>query len=299
MENSERIKEGYISFLGYRTYYRIVNPNGTKTPLVLLHGGPGSGHDTYEVLDSLAFEDDRPIVMYDQLGCGKSSLDDPHPFLWKKETWIAELENLREKLSFKDIHLFGHSWGGMLSLLYMLEKKPDGIKSLILSSTLSSVKLWHDETHRLSRFLSKNDQEAIDEAEKTGDYSSLEFKIATENYMHMFVGGPWTDKDPECLTRKKRFGKESYLVAWGESEFAPTGNLKDYEVTDRLQEIKTPALLMSGANDESTPLQNKVMYENLGGEKKWILFFKSRHMSYVEERNQYVRELVKFLNEHD
>ena len=66
------IKEGYMPFMGHSTYYRIVNPDGRKTPLILLHGGPGSTHNSYELLDELAFKDDRPFLMYDQIGCGLS-----------------------------------------------------------------------------------------------------------------------------------------------------------------------------------------------------------------------------------
>ena len=70
------IKEGYISFRGYKTYYRIVNPEGKKVPLLLVHGGPGSTHNSFEVLDDLAYLDDRPVISYDQIGCGMSSLEE-------------------------------------------------------------------------------------------------------------------------------------------------------------------------------------------------------------------------------
>ena len=39
-----KIEEGYMPYLGYKTYYRIVGEkkdNG-KAPLLCLHGGPGS-----------------------------------------------------------------------------------------------------------------------------------------------------------------------------------------------------------------------------------------------------------------
>ena len=40
------IREGYMPFLEYKTYYRVVGKNtGNKKPLVLLHGGPGSTHN--------------------------------------------------------------------------------------------------------------------------------------------------------------------------------------------------------------------------------------------------------------
>ena len=39
-----KIEEGYMPFLGHKSYYRIVGePSREKHPLLLLHGGPGIG----------------------------------------------------------------------------------------------------------------------------------------------------------------------------------------------------------------------------------------------------------------
>lgn len=293
------IKEGYVSFQGYRTYYRIANPKGRKTPLLVLHGGPGSTHNSYEVFDDMALEDDRPIVSYDQIGCGLSSLEDPHPALWKAKTWVDELINLRQALQLKEIHLLGHSWGGMLAIIYLCDENPEGVVDVVLSSTLSSISLWCEETHRLVKFLSSEEQEAIRKAEETRDFSSLETEIANRHYAQLFIGGPWGKDDPSCLTREKKFGSESYLFAWGESEYSPSGTLKDYEYTDKLKKFSCPVLLLSGANDESTPLQNKRMFEALQSEKEWVLFANSRHMSYVEEHRAYEEKVMTFLNRHE
>jgi hypothetical protein len=49
------IKTGYMPFHEYKTYYRIVGDLNSKlTPLLLLHGGPGSTHNYFEVFDQLA-----------------------------------------------------------------------------------------------------------------------------------------------------------------------------------------------------------------------------------------------------
>ncbi len=293
------IKDGYLSFQGYKTYYRIANPEGKKIPLLLLHGGPGSTHNYFEVFDDMALKDDRPIISYDQLGCGLSSLTDSHPSLWVKETWVEELINLREKLNLKRIHLLGHSWGGMLSIIYLTDYHPEGVITSTLSSTLSSVRLWSKETHRLVNYLSIEDQQAITDAESTHNYSTLEFKIANDHYMEKFITGSKKKTLPECMTRPKVSGSEAYKIAWGESEFTPDGTLKDYEYTDKLKDIRCPVLLFSGADDESTPLQNKIMYENLTCRKDWYLFEKSHHQSYIEEHEKYVEKLVFFLNENE
>ena len=41
------IFENTIPFLNYQTYYRTVGKRGSKPPLVLLHGGPGSSHNYF------------------------------------------------------------------------------------------------------------------------------------------------------------------------------------------------------------------------------------------------------------
>ena len=86
-----KIQEGYMPFMNYRTYYRIVGDNSSqKAPLLLLHGGPGSTHNYFELLDDLA-NDGRMVISYDQLGCGNSFVEG-HPELWNMETWIGELK---------------------------------------------------------------------------------------------------------------------------------------------------------------------------------------------------------------
>ena len=66
-----KITEGYMPFKEGQTYYRITGEcKGDKKPLVLLHGGPGSTHNYFEVLDEVAERDDRALIMPDQIGCG-------------------------------------------------------------------------------------------------------------------------------------------------------------------------------------------------------------------------------------
>ncbi len=72
------IREGYMPFMGYQTYYRIVGKTEEgKSPIILLHGGPGSTHNYFELLDRVA-ESGRAVIMYDQLGCGNSFVEG-HP----------------------------------------------------------------------------------------------------------------------------------------------------------------------------------------------------------------------------
>ncbi len=292
-----KISEGYMPFMGQHTYYRTVGERTDKAPLILLHGGPGSTHNYFEVLDRVAEEDGRMLVMYDQIGCGNSYVDG-RPELWKAETWVNELIALREHLGLDTCHLLGQSWGGMLLLTYICGYEHSGVKSGILSSTLPASWLWGIEQARMIKELPEEYQEAIKTATETGDYSSDIYQRAEEEYMLRHAAGKPDPNGPECLLREKRAGRESYVVGWGPNEYTPMGTLKDYDVIDKLKDIKEPCLVINGGNDLCTPYIAKVMYDNIPN-SRWELFRECRHMCFVEDNDHYVEVLKEWLNEKD
>lgn len=292
------IRDGYMPFLEYKTYYRVVGKNtGNKKPLVLLHGGPGSTHNYFEVLDRIAEEDGRQLVMYDQIGCGNSYVEN-RPDLWNSKVWIEELIELRKHLGLDEIHLLGQSWGGMQTLEYVCNYKPEGLKSIILSSTLPASWLWAEEAQRMIAQMPQDMQDAIKKATESGDYSSPEYQAAEAEYMRQHCAGEVTENDPECLRRPKKAGRESYVVGWGPNEFTPLGTLKDYDVIDQLGDIKEPALIINGGNDLCTPYVAKFMYDRIPN-SEWELFRTCRHMCFVEDNDHYVEVLKKWMNKND
>jgi L-proline amide hydrolase len=146
--------EGFVSFRGLRTWYRVAGDIDAtdvgKVPVLLLHGGPGFPSDPFESLEALA-SSGRPVIRYDQIGCGRS--DRPHdPSWWTVETFVDELATVRRELGLDRVHLLGWSWGGMLALEYLLTR-PDGIVSVVLTSTPPSIPLYVEEARRLRELL--------------------------------------------------------------------------------------------------------------------------------------------------
>ena len=142
--------EGHIAFRGFRTWYRIVGEGekAGKLPLLCLHGGPGFTHDYIESLEDMA-RTGRRVIFYDQLGAGNS--DRPSdPEMWTVELFLDELRTIRDELALDRVHLFGSSWGGMLAMEYALTK-PDGLASLVLASSPSSIPIWAEETRGYAR----------------------------------------------------------------------------------------------------------------------------------------------------
>ena len=120
---------GYFSFRGYKIWYETSGELRGGVPIVMLHGGPGIPGNSYApLMQRLAPA--RPSVRYDQLGCGRS--DRPvDPSLWQVQTFLDELMALREALGLDQIHLLGHSWGGMLAIEYLLTRlcSPTGMSN--------------------------------------------------------------------------------------------------------------------------------------------------------------------------
>mgnify|MGYP002550246638 FL=1 len=285
-----------MPFKGYTTYYRIAEgATCDKTPLLLLHGGPGSTHNYFELLDGLA-ETGRQVISYDQLGCGRSYVDG-HPELWTLDNWLDELESLRRFLHLDRLHILGQSWGGMMILAWLIYRKPRGVASAILSSTTSSSRLWGHEQHRLISFMPEAEQEAIRKAEATGNFDDPAYLKANDHYTELYACSITADS-PECLRREKRFGTESYNVAWGPNEYTPWGNLKDFDCTPRLGEITEPCLIISGTNDESTPLLAKTMADGIP-HSRWELLDGARHMTFADQPDRYRQLLAGWCGEHD
>lgn len=77
----------------------------------------------------------RRVVSYDQRGTGSSVVTDGD---YSTEAHVADLDMLREHLGVEQLHLFGHSWGGLLAQLYAAEHL-SSVASLFLCSPTPGV----------------------------------------------------------------------------------------------------------------------------------------------------------------
>jgi L-proline amide hydrolase len=133
----EPSRTGTVEFDGHRTWYRVtgeLDPESPRAPLLVVHGGPGAGHDYCLAMTSLA-GDDRAVVHYDQLGCGRSAhLPDADPACWTVGLFVRELRTVVDALGISArFHLLDQSWGGMLAPEFMLADGA-GVLSLTIAA---------------------------------------------------------------------------------------------------------------------------------------------------------------------
>jgi proline iminopeptidase len=292
---SPQAREGYVAVTGGRVWYRIAGA-GAGTPLLVIHGGPGVPHDYLEPLEALG--DERPVVFYDQLGCGRSDLPDD-PSLWRIERFVAEVAQLRAALGLLRVHILGQSWGTILATEYLLGK-PAGVESVVMANPCLSVPRYLEDMKRLCADLPGPAREAIARANDSpaaehGD--TPEDQIATFEFYrrHVCRLGTW----PAALNRSVAgTGAQPYRTMWGANEFTCTGNLHEYDSTARLGEIAIPALFLAGRFDETTP-DSTAWYQSLVPGSELAIFEHSSHMPQLEEPARYLAVVRDFLRRAD
>jgi len=286
------VVEGMIPVKGGRVWHRTVGADRKKVPLLVLHGGPGAPHDYLQPLEHLA--NDRPVVFYDQLGCGNSDRPDD-PDLWTLDRFVDELARVRETLGLKRVHLLGQSWGTMLAVEYVLTRKPEGVLSLILSGPCLSVSRFIEDQKAYLLDFPEDVREIIRRCEESGDFRSREYQDAMIIYYsrHLCRLHPW----PNCLIETlEKMGLTVYETLWGPSEFTLTGALKDFERAERLKEILLPALFTCGQYDEATPDTTRFYQGMLPGSRTAVLDDAS-HEHHLEQPARYLEIVRQFLDE--
>jgi proline-specific peptidase len=295
MAVTQPIKEGTIEFRGYPVWYRIVGDReepGTF-PLLTLHGGPGAAHDYLESLAAMA-DTGRRVIFYDQLGCGKSAIPESKPEMWTVDLYVEEVDVVRRALGLDEIHLLGQSWGGMLAMQYALTQ-PKGLMSLTIASSPASMPQWVAEANRLREQLPPEVQQTLLRHEEAGTTDSPEYQEAMMEFYRRHVCR--VDPMPDYVQRTFQAIEEHpevYHTMNGPSEFHVIGTFKDWDIIDRLGEIKVPTLVTSGRYDEATPLIAETVQNGIPG-ARWVIFEESSHMAHAEEPERYMQVLDEFL----
>jgi len=283
--------EGRIPFKGHSTWYTIVGEGEEpgKAPLLLLHGGPGGAHDYMESMGELA-RGGRRVIMYDQLGCGKSPVPS-NPAMWTVELFVEEVDVVRQALGLERLHILGQSWGGMLGMEYALTQ-PEGVESLIICDSPGRMDLWVEEANRLRADLPSDVQETLLKHEQAGTTDDPAYEEACLVFYNRHVCRvPWSDSVSRSFAQMPN---EVYLTMNGPSEFHCIGTLRTWDVTPRLGEITIPTLVISGRYDEATPRISQEVSDGIPG-SEWVLFEESSHMPHEEEPERFRQVVVDFL----
>lgn len=292
-DGGPRVGDGRLPVEGGSIFYRVVGA-GKGTPVIVLHGGPGYTSHYLEPLAALG--NDRPVVLYDQLGSGRS--DRPaDTTLFQADRYVRELDSLRRALKLDQVHLYGHSWGAMLALEY-LATGPEGIASVTLASPVITAASWAADARGLVATLPDSVQRAIATHEAAGTTGSPEYQAASLAFMVRYVFGMEPPFGPEIDSAVAGYNPLVYETMWGPSEFTTTGNLRGFDRSALLPTLTMPVLFTAGRDDEARPATIERFAATVPMAEVKI-FERSAHMTMLTEREAYVDAIRQFLRRHD
>ena len=280
---------------GVTAYTILGDLHSGKTPLVALHGGPGFLGKSAMTVAQYAEKSGRPAVIYDQIGCGSSSLlkEKPKDF-WQVDIFVKEFYELIKHLGIEDnFAINGHSWGGLLAAEIAITQ-PRGLKALVLSSPLGDTDTWVSGVKELLAQMPSEISSVIIKNEEAGTTTTDEYMEAAFKFYDKHVIRIPMPQDVVEIFDEALADQNVYNAMWGPSELMCNGTLAGHVVTDRLDRIIAPTLIISGKYDECMASTAGAYLTGIKG-SRWELFEESSHLSYVEEAAKYQRVMNEFL----
>lgn len=288
---------GTVDFNGKSTWYRITGEPG-RTPLVVLHGGPGAGHNYTLSIAGIA-EQGRQVVHYDQLGTGLSThLPDEGADFWTVQLFLDELDNLLKELGIADAyHLLGQSWGGMLAAEHAVQPWP-GCAGW---SSPTPPRPWSCGSRRRPNCAPSSRPRSSAPCSPTRrpgppttPTTSPPSRSSTNAMCRLDPNPPEVQATWENIAADPTV----YHTMNGPNEFHVVGTMKDWSVIDRLHLVEAPTLLVSGRYDEATPETLRPFADHIP-DVRWHMFEHSSHMPHVEEEELYLQVVGTFLDSTD
>ncbi|KAK4494383.1 hypothetical protein PRZ48_014681 [Zasmidium cellare] len=270
------------------TSYKVFGDLSRGTlPLLALHGGPGSAHEYMITFANLWDRYGIPVVLYDQVGCGASThlkQFEGDPAVWNESTFMLELDNVIDHLELRKtgFNVLGHSWGGMLAAAWA-STHPKGLNRLILASSPAHVHTYMAGVKSLYEQFPPDLVKAIEEAQRTGDYSSAKYKEAALLFLerHYYRLKPFPPPELEKRMEYQANNPTPYRSMFGPSALTCTGTLKDWSCVSRVPKINVPTLLYNAEFDSTTDAAVAPLFE-LIPRVRWISFPGGGHMCHLE-----------------
>jgi proline iminopeptidase len=277
---------GMVKAPGGRVWWMRAG-SGSKTPILTLHGGPGAAHNYLLPLRALA--DERTVIFYDQLGCGKA--DSPaDEKLYTIQRSVDEVDALRQALGLKEIILYGHSWGSMLAIEYMCQGRGIGVKQLIVGGALASVPQAMAGQQRLISQMPDGKGKRMHALEKAGRTQGKEYQALVQLFydLHVCRAKPLPVDAAKSLEICDK--SIAYRVMNGPNEFTITGVIKDWDRRKNLGLINAPTYITTGQFDEVTLDCHQTIQQGIKGARLEI-FPGCSHMTMSEQPDIYVAAL--------
>ena len=268
-----------------QTFYRVY---GSGFPLLVINGGPGMNSKGFETLVETLSEN-RQVILYDQRGTGKSTLEKIDASTISMDLMIDDMESLRKHLGIQKWNLLGHSFGGMLASYYAT-KHPEAIEKMILSSSGGiDLGLLSYVNKRIYSKLNKTERDSL---------AYWNSKIAGGDTIPRVRLGRGRALAPAYIFDRKNIPVLAERLTQGNADINELlwNNMRkiDFDCAPALKNYDKPVLIVQGKQDiikiETAEIAHKAFKNS-----KIILFKNCGHIGWLDAKDDYFFEISDFL----
>ncbi len=286
--NLESIKETFVPSGEAKLFCRVT---GQGKPLIVIHGGPGLTQD-YLLPQMYELAKNNFVIFYDQRGCGKSTVDINANTI-TIESFVNDIEAIRQAFKLDKISILGHSWGGFLAMEYTIAH-PEHVDKLILSNSAPASSegyalFGQEYMRRMSPY-----QEELEKISSTQGFRDGDTCVMEQFYRLIFRQYCYIPEKADLLNLQMT--SIASLNGAKVSEIIRENVLdKPFNLNRSLNALKVATLILHGDKDPIPPITAKNIHENIPS-SKYVLMKNCGHFPYVENPATYFKDINEFLN---
>ena len=263
-----------IKVNGIDLYYEV---HGEGEPLLLIMGyGSNSGH-WFVILPRLATR--FKTIIFDNRGTGRSGKPE---IPYTADMMVGDAVGLLDALDVESAHVFGVSMGGMIAQEIALGH-PSRVKKLILGCTSCGGPHSIGSTPEATAFLFDPERAKLSDEERA---------LSTVPWLW---NQDFIDKHPEAVERYVKITTQYPTPIHG--YLSQANFVLSHDTYDRLPQIKSPALVMTGARDRLIQHENsRILASRIAG-AELVVFEQAGHGFISDTAKESSEKIVRFLEQ--
>lgn len=288
-----------------KLYVEIRGQKKAAPVLLVLHEGPGNavGILAFEAYPGVELEKNYIVAYLHQRGVLRS------PAVPAASQTVANhirdvdsvVEYLRKRFGKERVSIVGHSWGGVLGYLYVLQHGAK-VDKLVAATAPFNVAASQFASYEMTLQWARdaNDQPAVDALVRLGPppYRTSQELLQKTLLSADAYGG--IAKNLDMAKALAAGGFAEYDPRWGDVQTeindAMHAETQKINVENDVARVTTPLLLIGARNDAQVPYFSlKSGFDKWGGKKDLIVFERSNHIVFLDEPERFVTEITRFL----
>jgi len=280
------IEEGYLDVNGTTLFHKTM---GSGDPIVVLHGGPGFDHRQFlPYIWELAKE--HRVILYDQRGTGLSSgpVDAESISI---DSFIADIEGIREAFGIQKMNLLGHSFGGILAMHYGI-RHPENLRSLILCSTAASAASFGEMRTNYEANRPPGEGELLQEIYSSDGYRNGDPQVV-ERFWRIYFKPYFVDHS--LVEEMDLHFTENTIKNMNEVAGHIMRSIGDFDLHEQLGVIRCPTLVIHGDSDPMPVSYARRIHDSIAG-SKLVIAEDSGHWLFVDATETFTSSILQFLS---